>query len=198
MKTSITILFSVITMLSAMGLRAQNTNAANGVYLTEQDYKANRLSYVLSNNDKIQLNSFLGGKNVNLTYQGKKIKLAKSEIYGYRLNGQSFRFYHIETYRIIDTAGFMLYSRQILAQQGKGYKPVERSFYSVGTAQPVLELSIDNLSNSFPTEAGFRYSLNNYFSKDADLMEYDKQTDQYKIKYLYFQQKQVMASRRIK
>lgn len=181
-----------------MGLRAQNTNVTNGIYLTEQDYKANKLSYVLSKNDKIQLNGFLDGKNVSLTYQGKKIKLAKSEIYGYRLNNQSFRFYHNETYLIIDTAGFMLYSRQILAQQGKGYKPVERSFYSINTAQPVSELTIENLSNSFSKEAGFRYSLNSYFSKDADLVEYDKQTGQYKIKYLYFQQKQVIASHRIK
>ena len=185
-------------VLPAIGLKAQNTNGTTGIYLTAQDYKANKLSYVLSNGDKIELHEFLDGKNVSLTYQGQKIKLAKSGIYGYHENGQNFRFYHNEIYRIADTAGFTLYTRQILVQQGKGYTAATRNFYSVDIAQPVLELTIANLSNSFSADTGFRYSLRNYFVSDGDLMEYDKQTNRYKIKYLYFQQKQVIASHGVK
>jgi len=181
-----------------IGLKAQNTDGTTGIYLTETDYKANKLSYVLSINDRIELHEFLDGKNVSLTYQGKKVKLAKSEIYGYHENNQDFRFYHNEIYRIADTAGFTLYTRQILVQQGKGYTAANQNFYSVDISQPILELTIANLSNSFPADTGFRYSLRNYFVSDGDLMEYDEQTNRYKIKYLYFQQKQVIASHGVK
>lgn len=194
MKRSINVLITTLMVISCMSLRAQNSKFSRGIYLTEQDYKANKLNYNLNNDDKMVLNEFLDGKNVSLTYHGKKIKLAKNEIYGYRLNNQTCRFYHNEAYMILDTAGFMLYSHQTLTQQGKGYKPVSQYFYSTNSSHMLLELTIENLWNSFPEQPGFRYSLQNYFNKNGNLMEYDKPSNMYKIKYLYFQQKQVLAA----
>jgi hypothetical protein len=195
MKNSIKVLVTTMTIvMSGIGLMAQNTNGNSGIYLNEQDYKAGKLSYVLSNKDKMLVSGFLGGKTVRLIYQGKKIKLAKSEIYGYRRNNQNFRFHHNDAYTILDTAGFVLYSRQKLTQQGKGYKPVDKYFYSINTSAKVLELTIGNLWNSFPEQAGFRYTLQSNFSKDDDLVQYDEQTRQYKIKYLYFQQRQLSSA----
>ena len=193
MKNSIKVLIAIVT-ISMYGMLVKAQNAKTGIYLTEQDYKSNKLTYVLSDHDKLHLNGFFEGKNINLVYQGKKIKLSKNEIFGYRLNNQDFRFYHNEAYRILDTAGFLLYSAEKLSQQGKGYKPVEQYFYSTNTAKPVLELTIDNLWNSFPAQTGFRYSLQNYFNKNGDLAGYDKLSHQYKIKYLYFQQTQAKAT----
>lgn len=194
MKNSIKALI-VITVISSSALRsqAQTLNGSNGIYLTEQDYKSNKLSYTLSPTDKIQLNEFLDGKNVNLVYQGKKMTLAKSEIFGYRMHNQDFRFFHNEAYSIVDTAGFTLYKKDKLTQQGKGYSPVETYFYSVNLKQPVQKLTIENLWNSFPAQTGFRYSIQNNFKQDAELIAYDKLSNQYKLKYLYFQQKPVMA-----
>jgi hypothetical protein len=195
MKTSIKMFITVAAIsLYGMNLKAQNTITEKGIYLNEQDFKNNKLSYVLTNTDKLQLNEFLNGKNVSLTYQGKKIKLAKSDIFGYRLNGENFRFYHNEAYKIIDTAGFLLYSHPKLTQQGKGYKPVDEFFYSVNTAQPVLALTIHSLWDSFPENTAFRYSLQSNFSTDGDLMTYDRAANKYKVKYLYFQQKQVLSA----
>jgi hypothetical protein len=185
----------VITLISSSALRsqAQTLNGSNGIYLTEQDYKSNKLTYTLSPTDKMQLNEFLDGKNVNLVYQGKKLKLAKSEIFGYRMHNQDFRFFHNEAYSISDTAGFTLYKKDKLTQQGKGYSPVETYFYSVNLKQPVQKLTIENLWNSFPAQTGFRYSIQNNFKQDTELIAYDKLSNQYKLKYLYFQQKAVMA-----
>jgi len=190
MKTSIKVLI-VAMMICIQGIRsqAQGTKNAAGIYLNEQDYRSGKLSYVLDKNDKLQLNGFLNAKHVALVYQGKKIKLSKNEIFGYRQNSQDFRFYQNQTYKILDTAGFMLYSSQQLTQQGKGYAPVERYFYSVSTANPVLSLTIENMDKSFPTRAEFRYSIQNYFHHDADLMAFDKADNQYEIKYLYFEHK---------
>jgi hypothetical protein len=192
MKNSIKALITILISSYSLGIMAQQNT--NGVYLTEKDYKSHKLSYVLGSHDKIQLNEFLNGKHINLTYQGKNIELAKTDIFGYRQHNQDFRYFQNEAYSIVDTAGFMLYSREKLSQQVKGYKPAIHYFYSINTAQPVLELTLDNLNDSFPDQAGFRYSLQNYFGKDDDLMAYDKAAHQYKIKYLYFQQKQVLAS----
>lgn len=190
MKTSIKVLV-VAMMICIQGIRsqAQGTKRATGIYLNEQDYKAGKLSYALDKNDKLQLNGFLNGKYVTLVYQGKKMKLSKSEIFGYRQNNQDFRFYQNEVYKILDTAGFMLYSRQQLTQQGKGYAPVESYFYSVNTTNPVLSLTIENIDKSFPNRAEFRYSVQSYFRGDADLMAFDKADNQYEIKYLFFEHK---------
>jgi hypothetical protein len=195
MKTSIKMFIAVTAIsLYGMNLKAQSTQSEKGIYLTEQDFKNNKLSYALTSADKLQLNEFLNGKNVSLVYQGKQIKLAKNNIFGYRLNGQNFRFYNNEAYKIIDTAGFLLYSHDKLTQQGKGYKPVDQFFYSVNTSQPILELTIHSLWTSFPDNANFRYSLQSNFSTDGDLMTYDRASNQYKIKYLYFQQKQTLSA----
>jgi hypothetical protein len=194
MKNSIKILITIaVISLQGMGSKAQSAKVTTGIYITEQDYKSNKLTYPSGGNDKLQLNEFLDGKNINLVYEGKKITLAKDEIFGYRLHNQDFRIYHNEAYHIMDTAGFVLYKRQKLTQQTKGYLPVETYFYSVNLKQPVLGLTIENIWNSFPAQTSFRYSVQNNFKQDADLATYDQHANQYKIKYLYFQQRQVMA-----
>ena len=192
MKNSIKAVITLLISSSSLNLMAQKNTS--GIYLTEKDYKSHQLSYVLGSTDKLQLNGFLNGKHISLTYQGKKIELAKKDIFGYHLHDQDYRFFQNEAYNIIDTTGFTLYSREKLTQQVKGYKPMERYFYSTNTAQPVLELTLENLAISFPDQAGFRYSLQNYFHKDADLMAYDQAAHQYKVKYLYFQEKKVLAA----
>jgi hypothetical protein len=193
MKNSIKVLIA-IAIISIHGMSAKAQNANTGIYLTEQDYKSNKLTYVLKDHDKLRLNEFLEGKNISLTYQGKRVTLSKSEIFGCRQDNHDFRFYHNQAYKILDTAGFLLYSREKLTQGTKGNKPVEKYFYSVDPLQPVTGLTIQNLSNSFPDQTSFRYSLQSNFNNDSDLITYDKLSKQYKIKYLFFQQKQMMAS----
>jgi hypothetical protein len=194
MKSSIKVLIAIVISTSALNLKAQTSTTERGIYLNEQDYKDHKLSYILSSDEKLQLHEFLNGKNVSLTYQGKKIILAKNAIFGYRLQGQDFRFFNNEAYRIIDTAGFLLYGHQKLVQQGKGPKPTEQFYFSVNTVQPVHDLTIHNLWNSFPQHVSFRYSLQSDFNSDADLVNYDKLFHQYKIKYLYFKQKQTVSA----
>lgn len=190
MKNSIKTLIAIVTVSLQMGtVHAQSKINNTGVYLTEQDYKMGKLSYVLAAGDKMHTNGFLEGKNVNLTYQGKSITLAKSQVFGYREDNQDFRFYQNEAYRVLDTAGFLLYSKNELAQDGKGPKPVARYFYSVSTDKPILSLTLQNIYKSFPAESGFRYNVQSNFHQDADLINFDKTSKQYEIKFLYLEYK---------
>jgi hypothetical protein len=194
----IIIILIIIIVMAGISLMAQTTKENSGIYLNELDYKAGKLSYILSINNKMLINEFLGGRNVSLIYRGNKVNLAKSEIYGYRRNNRDFRFYLNEAYLILDTAGFVLYSHPKLVQQGKGYKPVDKYFYSISTSATVSELTIGNLWKSFPDQPGFRYTLQSNFREDGDLVQYDEQTRQYKIKYLYFQQRKLSIAHSIK
>jgi hypothetical protein len=191
MKKSIQILITVIVIImSSSVLKAQENRSTSGVYLNENDYKAGKISY---SQGKIRLNAFLSGKNIVVTAGGKKIKLAKNEIFGYRLNNEDFRLSNHTAYRILDTAGFVLYSAPKLEQQGKGKVSVDHYFYSINTKEAISGLTIANLTGSFPEKPEFRYRLQAYFKSDADLMIYDKTLKEYEIKYLYFQQTALAA-----
>jgi hypothetical protein len=190
MKNSIKVLIAAMVIcVQGTRLQAQTTNKTTGIYITEQDFKTGKLSYTLGAGDKLLLNEFLSGKNITIISQGQKTKFAKSQMFGYCQSGQSYRFYQDEAYRVLDTAGFMLYSCEQLAPQGKGLKPVEKYFYSVSTATPVLSLTMGNVDKSFAAETGFRYSVNNIFEHGGSLVAYDKVNRQYVIKYLYMEYK---------
>jgi hypothetical protein len=186
MKKSIIVFITLIsTMVPSIILKAQNANTTNGVYLTELDYKANKLSYLLGGNDKLQLNGFLNGKNVSLTYQGKKIKLAKSEIYGYRLQNQDFRFYNNESYKIVDTAGFYIYSYDKLIQQGKGPKPTRVYYFSAKTSSGILPLTAENIAVAFPQNHKFKYLAEAELRTDLNIEANDKEPNVSQLKELY-------------
>lgn len=197
MNNSIKVLIAAMVIcVQGTGLQAQTTNKTTGIYITEQDFKTGKLSYTLGAGDKLLLNEFLNGKNITIISQGKKTRLAKSQMFGYGQSGQSYRFYQGEAYRVLDTAGFILYSCELLAPQGKGLKPVEKYFYSVSTVTPVLSLTMANIDKSFAAETGFRYSVNNLFEQGGNLVTYDKVNRQYMIKYLYLEYKHNAAAQR--
>jgi hypothetical protein len=177
----IVIMMMIGTQVNSLMAQGNNT----GIYLTAQDYKAGKLTYADANN--LKLNQFLGGSHINLKSEGKKVRLAKAETFGYRLNGVDYRFYHNEPYQVLDTAGFILYSHAQLMPQGKGYVTATRYFFSINHSAPITELTIANINKSFATQTEFRYSIENYFHNDASLATYDKLNKQYEIKYLYFE-----------
>lgn len=188
MKNSIKmVIIMMVISIQANRLMAQNTNANTGIYLTVQDYKASKLSYVPEAGKKLKLHEFLGGNRISVNAGSKRISLLKSDVFGYRDGGKDYRFYQNEAYEILDTAGFQLYAHVQLIPQGKGYVRAETYFYSTATATPVLNLTVANVYRSFPEQNDFRYSIRNYFHGDADLMAYDSINREYQIKYLYFE-----------
>jgi hypothetical protein len=164
-KTVITII-AAATLLNCQKVNAQNTAVIGGIFLSKEDFYANKLSYPLNEMDKLQLNEFFDGKSISVVSHGEKTKLLKNNIFGYRLHNQNFRVFNNESYKIIDTAGFLIYSHQKLVQQTKGYFPVETFFFSVDALQPVINLTVANLCISFPSQTSLRYSLESLFNKE--------------------------------
>jgi hypothetical protein len=108
-------------------------------------------------------------------------------MYGGPAKTQDYRKVGREKFRIIDTAGFYLYSLNKLVQGEKIARPETVYYFSVDSGSPVLELTMENLEKAFAGNARFRYSLEEEFHGDKHLMAYDKFLKTYKIKYLYSQ-----------
>ena len=108
-------------------------------------------------------------------------------LYGGSARAQAYRKVGGEQFRIVDTSGFYLYSLNKLVQGEKIARPETVYYFSVDGGSPVLELTMENLEKAFAANARFRYSLEEEFRGDSQLMAYDKLLKTYKIKYLYSQ-----------
>jgi hypothetical protein len=108
-------------------------------------------------------------------------------LYGGIAKGQDIRKVGSEKFRIIDTSGFYLYSINKLVQGEKIARPEIVYYFSVDRQSPMLELTRENLEKAFAGNAKFRYSMEEEFRTDKELMAYDKLMKVYKLKYLYSQ-----------
>jgi hypothetical protein len=116
-----------------------------------------------------------------------KAMLLSVLLYAGVINGQEYRQVGNRKYEIVDTAGFYLYSYNMLVQGEKIARPETVYFFSVDKDSPVLQLTMENLEKAFASNPKFRYSLEASFHGDRQLMTYDKAIKMYKIKYLYSQ-----------
>jgi len=102
-------------------------------------------------------------------------------------HAQEYRIVGKEKFRIVDTAGFYMYSINKLVQGEKISRAQDVYYFSVTANGPILELTMANIENAFAANARFRYALESAFHSDGDLLAYDKIQKEYKIKYLYSQ-----------
>lgn len=163
-----------------------------GLYLTSDDFINHKLSFETdgSNGSRIKLNEFFESDKVVVTSNGKEQVFLKNEIFGYRYNGQDYRFFKNAAYKILDTKDFYLYSSAKLIQQGKGPKPVEAYYYSSTVKSAVEPLTIKNLQNTYAEYPKFKYMVEAEFSSDNALVQYDAAIKEYKVKYLFDQSAQ--------
>jgi len=160
-----------------------------GLYLTAEDFLNHKISYESdgSNGTKIQLHELLGGYNVVVIENGKRQVFSKSVIFGYRNNGQDYRYFNNAAYRIIDTQGFYIYGNSKLVPAGKGPKPAEFFYFSSKPGSEIKPLTMDNLQASFSKDTRFLYAVEGFFKTDNELTSYDANLKEYKLKYLYAQ-----------
>jgi hypothetical protein len=143
----------------------------------------------------MRLHEFFGSSYISMGQQGGYRKTyPKDDVYGYRNKGKDFRIYKKKSYEIVDTAGFVMYSSDVLVQKGKGFLPVTAYFFSEKVKTDILPLTKENLSRVFPASPEFRYAAEAYFHNDQELMTYDNTVKQYKLKYLFLKSvKQMQA-----
>jgi hypothetical protein len=160
-----------------------------GLYLTAEDYLNHKLSYESdgSNGNKVQLHGVFGSYKVVVVHNGKKQFFSKSEIFGYRSNGQDYRYFNHSAYRIIDTQGFYIYGYCKLVPAGKGLKDAEFFYFSSKADDGIKPLTMDNLQAVFSKDTRFLYAIEGFFRTDNELTSYDPNLKEYKLKYLYAQ-----------
>lgn len=182
-KLMITVLLTVVF--------SQNSFAKQtiGLYLTAEDFSNHKISYESdgSNGNKVLLHAIFGGYKVVVVQNGKKHFFSKSEIYGYRLNNQNYRYFNNSAYRIIDTKGFFIYGYCKLIPAGKGLKQSEFFYFSSNADGEVKPLTMDNLQAVFSKNTRFLYTIQAFFKTDNELTSYDASLKEYKLKYLYAQ-----------
>jgi hypothetical protein len=193
----VTLTMAAVTLLAVFSFRHTPKDASNsGLYLTPDDFKHNKLSF--SGNasgettTRIKIHEGLfGSSTVDLIYNGKKQVFSTGQVYGYRdRSGQDYRFFASGAYRILDTAGFYLYSCVKMVQGEKIARPKTLHFFSVKPTDDIRQLTLANIESSFPGNARFRYgvaALCGPFRSDVELAAYDGMLKCYKIKYLYAQ-----------
>jgi len=116
-----------------------------------------------------------------------KIAIVVLSLNGGIARSQAYRFVGHEKFRIVDTAGFYLYSINKLVQGEKIARPQDVYYFSVRADGPVLELTRENLGKAFVDNPRFRYALEARFRQDKELMDYDRSLGTYAINYLYSQ-----------
>jgi hypothetical protein len=182
------------TVFACVAFKPSPKGAGNsGLYLTPDDFRHNKLTYAggaSGGQTKVKIHDGLfGSTTVDLIYDGKKQVFSTAQIYGYRdSKGQDYRFFDRGAYRILDTAGFYLYSCNKLVQGEKIARPQTLYYFSVKSVDNVRPLTLGNLENAFAGNARFRYGLEamqGKFGSDAALAAYDEVLKIYKIKYLY-------------
>jgi hypothetical protein len=182
-------LMIAICIMASFFQKTMAGTQTTGLYLTSDDFINHKLSYKTngSNGSKIKLNGFFESGKVVVTYNGKEQIFSKNEIFGYRSNGQDYRFFNNTAYKILDTKDFYIYSSPKLIQEGKGPKQVETYYYSSTSSSMVEPLSIKNLENTYAENPKFKYMVEASFSSDNALVQYDAAIKEYKVKYIFEQ-----------
>jgi len=182
-----TIKLSIFAVLMAAFVCHASANNTIGLYLSQQDYRDHKLSYVTdgTNGTTVRLHSFFGSYQVVVIQNGKKEYFSKDKIFGYRMDGQDYRYFNHCAYRIVDTTGFYLYAYYKLEQQGKGPKQVEKYYFSPKASDDIRLLTIDNLQSAFSSDTRFVYSVKGFFKSDNELTAYDASLKEFKLKHIY-------------
>jgi hypothetical protein len=184
--------FLLFVMLSVKISFAQH--AFTGIFMTAQDYAANKLSYVMdcdSSSGKVNAAHFIRQHEVEVVNDGRKIKLDKDSIFGYRDCKQNdFRFYNDErTYRILENKSMIIYStdERENSTTGKTFVMVPAYFFSKTFSSEILPLNVINLKKAFPGNLKFHDLLDVEFSNDDNVSAFDSVHKMYKVNYLLSQ-----------
>jgi len=102
-------------------------------------------------------------------------------------NRAVYRTIHKARYRIIDTAGFYLYSHDQLVQGMKIARPGTIYYFSVAVDSAPIPLTVANLEKAYAQNRAFCYLLSTDFNSDKDLLTWVPSLKTFKVKYAYVQ-----------
>ncbi|HXP49207.1 MAG TPA: hypothetical protein VN922_04590 [Bacteroidia bacterium] len=194
MKKALFLYIALLVVSCGAFAQPHKTIYYSGIYKTAQDFKDERLSYMIncdSSSGKIKFHHFFSGKYVDVIQAGKKHRLSKDSIFGYRnCKGKDYRFYgdNSNDYQVEEVKGVIIYSALVNdpAYTGKGIKLVTAYFFSKTFNTNILPLTVANLKQAFPGDIRFSNM------SDKDISAYDDIHKMYKINYLLMQSTNIL------
>lgn len=187
MKTRLTILLAFIAFNSLAN--QPDTTFHSGIYITVNDYKEGRLSYV---DDKVRFNHFLCKNYITIVKKNSPLHLCKDSIYGYKdVSQNNYRFYNVRDleYRILENKTIVIYSIQcsIPTSSGKGVETITSYYFSTGLNTPIVPLTVIGLKRAFPDNLKLHDKLDVEFYNKNLIADYDYAHKMYRVNYLLSQ-----------
>jgi len=184
-QLQILILFLSVIQFNSYG------QVMSGIYMNASDYKNNRLAYEKVCTSKkhtgnIRLHDFFGHTPyITVTGNGVKHKLKKSELYGFRnCKSEAYRFYNNAVYHIADAGNIYIYTQTQNIAQSKGFKVVNKYYFSTSQDSRILSLTIKNLKNEYHGSDKFIDLLDQFFTEN-NINEYDNNHKTFKVNYVF-------------
>lgn len=157
-------------------VRAQDGSIeVSGVYLTEDDFKHNRLSETAAIDSRnyivVALNKLKCYRN------GQPMSFRLRDIYGYYQYGKKYRAFRRRTffdryscYEVIDESGVIVYSRKSAGHKRGGY-----TFYywSVDASSPITRVTRKNIRKAFVSHPDFVKQVSGEIGRKALYMPDD-------------------------
>jgi hypothetical protein len=181
----------VLVVIISVCQSVAQTNSS-GIYKTWQDYKDNKLSFVINcdhPNGKIRLHHFFSKNYIDLIQEGKEYRFNKDSIFGYRDDKHNnYRFYknYNHEYKILENNSIVIYvvSLPISTSSGKTNQMVPTYFFSKGLNGHIFPLTILNLKRAFADNLKFHDMLDVTFGGGESLSKYDSEQKLYDLNFI--------------
>jgi hypothetical protein len=141
----------------------QSTDAdVNGIYLTENDFRSEKLSEVAPSSKNDFIAAELGTLKVYRNGIQKKYRFG--EVFGYYQNGIKYRAYRRHLffdrpayYKVVDDSALIVYSNKSTGHKGPHYTYY---YYSVNAGSPIIRISSRTIAKSFESNPDFVDQVN--------------------------------------
>ena len=180
-----TVFFMSLMLIGKLGLSQAVTS---GVYMTYEDYLNGEMEYAINCSEeshKIRPHGSFGGEKFEVVHRGEKFTHERSDIFGYRdCDGKDWRVFGEYEYQIAETRSLIIYKRFETSNSDPITGQVNPTYYYSVNNGDVLELSAQNLKETFPEAHDFHDKLDETFSGGEDLSSYDNYHKMYKVNRL--------------
>lgn len=169
------------------GMLANAQQNQSGVYLSQNDFENNKLSYAsntASETNKIRFNEFFEKPFITVKHNGQSEQIFKGDIFAYKNKGNIVRTTNFTSYNFAEKGAIWIYYKVLNVSQGKERKRERKYFYSTSGSGEIIPLTINNLKKSFPDKHLFHDFLDAQFRRDSELSWYDSFEKKYKVNHL--------------
>ena len=180
--------------ISFFAFTAKAQNLYPGVYLSEKNFRNNKISFapVKGERYKLRLNELLNLPTMKIKIGDSVFFLHKDSIYGYRDKESIIhRFYHQTDYTMLNPGEEILLYKTITFGGYKNTQQVVNYFFSISDSSPILSLTKWNLMNACRNDPAFLDLLDLTFKGDENLAVYDTYYKMYRINHLYRESHQI-------